>query len=186
MVEEWRDVVGFEDYFQVSDRGNVFSKRTNRPLRTTRSKKGYWSFSTRIGGRSGVCYCFRVHRLVAEAFLPPPSSDLVELCSLQGYGLVLVRHMDDNKNNNNVCNLAWGSTQDNTDDFVKTAAHVQKIARVSGSLSSRAKVTQEQVEYIRTRYRRHSRVDGTRAIAADIGLHHTSVARIIRRATFKL
>lgn len=108
MESLWKDVVGFEAYFKVSEYGEVFSKRTKRVLKQCVSKSGYRTISTRLGGRNGTCYCFKVHRLVADAFLEPPATALVEKCSTQGCGVVLVRHLDNNKLNCHYSNLLWG------------------------------------------------------------------------------
>lgn len=47
-----------------------------------------------------------VHRIVAEAFIPDPRH------------LPIVRHLDDNPDNNEVSNLAWGTYSDNMQDCV--------------------------------------------------------------------
>lgn len=52
-VEEWRDVVGYEEHFQVSNKGRIFSKRTNKILVLGINQKGYNVLSTRIGGSWG-------------------------------------------------------------------------------------------------------------------------------------
>ena len=67
-TEEWRDVIGYENYFRVSNLGRIFSKRTNKIIKLVVSKQGYYTFSTRFNGRKSKPHCFRVHRLVAEAF----------------------------------------------------------------------------------------------------------------------
>ena len=100
--EEYRDVVGFEDYFQISNLGNVFSKRSNRILKQTKSKTGYWTFATKIGGRNGTNHCFRVHRLVAGAFIPNPENK------------PFVNHIDGCKTNNILSNLEWVTASENT------------------------------------------------------------------------
>lgn len=48
-----------------------------------------------------------VHRMVAEMFIPNPDN------------LPVVRHLDGNPNNNNVLNLAWGTSKDNWEDSVR-------------------------------------------------------------------
>ena len=51
--EAWKDVVGFEDYFMISSLGSVYSKRTNKKLKPHKSKSGYVTISSKIGGRTG-------------------------------------------------------------------------------------------------------------------------------------
>jgi len=110
----WKDVVGFEDYFKVSDCGQVYSKRTSKILKQNKRKNGYLTIATRIGGRDGQLYCFKVHRLVAEAFLPEPDEYLTEWAKYSHYGVVLVNHKDGDKANNHSNNLEWVTAKGNS------------------------------------------------------------------------
>lgn len=114
MQTEWRDVVGLEDYFKVSKCGLIFSKRTHKILKPTKCKNGYLYLCTKIGGRAGRALSLRINRIVAEAWLENPSIELIEQCKNVSHGKVVVRHLDDNKENNHYLNLAWGTHQDNT------------------------------------------------------------------------
>lgn len=113
MNETWKDVVGYESLFSVSNLGNVKSKRTNKLLKQHINKKGYCTVATKIGGRLGKAVCFKVHRLVAEAFLPPPHFDVVVDSDRTFYKKVIVNHKDGNKQNNSSLNLEWSTYQDN-------------------------------------------------------------------------
>lgn len=101
MSEVWKDVVGFEEYFMVSNTGKVWSKRTNKELKQCKIKSGYMTIATRIGGRSGKVYCLRVHRLVAEAFLPNIDS---KPC---------VNHKNCDRSDNRLVNLEWVTPKEN-------------------------------------------------------------------------
>lgn len=108
MVEEvWKDVVGFEDYFKISSFGNLFSKRTNKCLKKHKHPHGYLHVATKIGGRKGKNVCFKLHRLVADAFLDG---------KLEGY---VVNHLNGIKYDNRVENLEWCSHKENYDHAVK-------------------------------------------------------------------
>ena len=109
MEEIWKDVVGYEDYFRVSESGKIFSKRTKKELNLTIGKTGYKQFSTRFGGRKGKAKLFKVHILVCEAFNGPrPNAE-------QKYAL----HWDDDKLNNHYTNLRWGSLSENSHDAIR-------------------------------------------------------------------
>jgi hypothetical protein len=56
----------------------------------------------------------RVHRLVAQAFLPNPDN------------LPIVMHLDDNPSNNHVSNLRWGTHLDNMQDKMRKGRHRTK------------------------------------------------------------
>ena len=93
--EEWKLIEGTEDYY-VSNRGR-FKRRTHlgENLRSISiDPEGYCRVN--IGNRK-----YRLHRLVAEAFLPNPDN------------LPVVDHLDTNKQNNDVSNLEWVTQQEN-------------------------------------------------------------------------
>lgn len=76
----------------VNKRGDVFSSHSGRCLKPYIDKDGYCIVSIK---ENGVRKQKRVHRLVAEAFIPNPLN------------LEQVNHKDGDKTNNNVDNLEW-------------------------------------------------------------------------------
>lgn len=96
-MELWKDVVGAEEFYQVSSYGRVRNKITKDILKP--SKSGEYRH---IGLRYGFNKDVLIHRLVAEAFIPNP------------LGLRCVNHIDENKENNRADNLEWCSYQYNT------------------------------------------------------------------------
>lgn len=102
--EEWRPVVGFEGRYEVSSEGRVRSlnyrmrKGAVRILRPARNKDGYLNVHlyAQDGGKT-----YKVHRLVAQAFIPNPDS------------LPEVNHKNEEKSDNRVENLEWCSRDDN-------------------------------------------------------------------------
>lgn len=113
MQESWRDVKGYEEIFSISNTGKLYSKISCKILKQHIRKNGYCTVSSKIGGRKGKQVCFKIHRLVAEAFLEPPSQSLLDEASKTFYGIVLVNHKDGNKQNNCVENLEWCSHSQN-------------------------------------------------------------------------
>ncbi len=107
MKEEWRDVVGYEGYYQVSNLGNV-KRKTSIVKSALLHLNGYKTVKEHIMKPSvmnkylsvrlckyGVSKTKKVHRLVAEAFIPNPQN------------LEQVNHKDENKLNNRADNLEW-------------------------------------------------------------------------------
>ena len=121
----------------------MYSKRTNRILKTHLAKSGYSLLATRVLGKA---ITFRVHVLVAEAFLPEPSQDLKTWAEDTKYGKVLVNHIDSNKSNNTVENLEWSNSSLNMKHYSKTERGVEHHNYMN---RPRAKLTDAQVKYIR-------------------------------------
>lgn len=101
--EVWKDVVGYEGAYIVSNHGRVKSiprrnRRTELVLSQYISSSGYAMTGLSL---DGVFKNRPVHRLVAEAFIPNPL-DLPE-----------VNHIDGDKTNNALDNLEWCSTSQN-------------------------------------------------------------------------
>lgn len=179
-IEIWKDVVGFEDYFQVSNCGNVFSKRTSRILSQNISKNGYWQVSTRVGGRKGKAHCFKVHRLVAEAFLEKPEH-LKEEADKWFYGKIPVNHIDGNKLNNQLNNLEWCTYKENSRHAVDEGLFVPFY----GCDSSNSKFTEDQIKYIREVYKPNDKEFGAKALSERYKVHRSVISRIVNRKRYK-
>ena len=78
--------------YEVNEDGSVFSRYTNKTLKTNVSRTGY--HTVELFNKEGSKRLL-VHRIVAEAFLPNP------------FGLPQVNHKDEDKGNNAVSNLEW-------------------------------------------------------------------------------
>lgn len=97
MEEIWKDIPEYEGLYQVSDLGRVRSLNYNQTgeiklLKQSTNKKGYKQISLYKNGKEKK---YRVHRLVAIAFLPNPNN------------YKEVNHKDECKSNNNMNNLEW-------------------------------------------------------------------------------
>ena len=116
MQEEWRPVAGWEDLYEVSSLGRVrsldregFTRGDSKRLYKGRVLKPYpmvrsGYLSVRLSQAGHPKKLKKVHRLVAEAFIPNPE------------GHPLVRHLNDQKEDNRRENLAWGTAKDNNQD----------------------------------------------------------------------
>lgn len=99
MQEDWKDIIGYEGLYQVSNFGRVRS--LDRISTSGQHLKGkilklvgnpYMRIDL-CAGNNKVSYI--VHRLVAEAFIPNPNN------------LPCINHIDEDKTNNRVDNLEW-------------------------------------------------------------------------------
>lgn len=93
MNEEWKDVVGFEGYYLVSNTGKVFSTRSEKLLKQKKCN-GYRRVNLSVNGK---VESWTVHRLVAVAFIPNPENKPT------------VNHINEIKDDNRVENLEWAT-----------------------------------------------------------------------------
>ena len=95
--ERWVDVPEFPDY-EVSDHGNVFSKRSNQPMELSWNGRGTVKVNF---SREGKLHTRSVRVLVAQAFVPVESADDSRRDDLE------VINIDGDQRNNHYTNLAW-------------------------------------------------------------------------------
>lgn len=100
-MELWKPIVGYEDFYEVSNLGRVRSLHgSGLILKQQSTRTGYkvlWLYNGKPhgNGRSGKTH--QVHRLVAEAFLPNPDA------------LPEINHINEDKADNRADNLEWCS-----------------------------------------------------------------------------
>ena len=164
----WKNVIGYEDAFEISNKGELRNKKTNRILKQHTHTSGYQQTAVKLGGRKGINVCFKIHRLVAEAFIPNPSN------------LPEVNHLDGDKENNSVTNLEWSSHADNMKHAVNTGLIVAKPA-----LNLR-KLSNKEVNQIRLRAKAGCRVNGFRALALEYLVSKSVIADIVNLKTYML
>lgn len=92
MREIFKDVVGYEGLYQVSNLGRVRSSYSGKILRSATKKRGYQYVNLY---KDKISKMHQVHRLVAMTFIPNPNN------------LPIVNHKDEDPTNNNVENLEW-------------------------------------------------------------------------------
>lgn len=171
----WKPVLGYENYFLVSNEGNVKSLRTGIILKPSKVKRGYLTISSRIGGRGGKAICFRIHRMVAEAFLPPPQQYQIDWANEFNNGIVQVNHKDGNKENNHYLNLEWSTGKENS----QHSWDMGLSKKLSGFDSPYSGLTLDQVEYIRDNCIRGCKINGVRALAKRFGITHPTVSKVL-------
>lgn len=105
MNEEWRDISGFSEY-QVSNKGQVRTFRNGREKIMPASDDGNGYLKTMLYGDDGKRHCKKVHRLVAETFIPMPDNN-------DDLTVDHIKSGREGKLDNSVENLRWISRSDN-------------------------------------------------------------------------
>lgn len=105
LKEVWKPIPNFPGY-EVSSFGRVMSYRRKTPviMKQTLNQENYCQVLLIQNNKPKLC---RVHRLVAITFIPNPKN----------YPIVL--HKDNNRTNNYIKNLKWGTQSDNISQCVR-------------------------------------------------------------------
>ena len=97
MEEIWKDIDGYEGRYIISNYGNIKSKKTNKNVYFSNSKK----YKRVLLSKDGKAKGYSVHRLVAQNFIPNPNN------------YPCVNHLDCDGRNNRVDNLEWCTYKEN-------------------------------------------------------------------------
>lgn len=169
MIENWRDIPGYEGRYQVSDQGRVRSldrwvngpggerRRRGKTLRNLTDRYGYHVVPLQGGIRR------KVHRLVLLAFVGPcpPGHETA--------------HHDGNARNNSLGNLRYATSRENADDRIRHGTNVR------GERQHKAKLTAENVRAIRASRGVVRQCD----LASAFGVSQHNISAIQRRTTWK-
>ncbi len=101
--EVWKDVIGYEGHYRVSDSGKVASIKVGYRLLSLRSTTTYGYIKVSLH-KDGVRKTANVHQLVADAFLGPRPEGTE------------TRHGEGGRQDNSVPNLSYGTPSENQFD----------------------------------------------------------------------
>ena len=166
--EVWKDVVGFEECFMISSLGSVYSKRTNKNLKPHKSKSGYLTLSSKIGGRTGQSICLKLHRIIAEAFIENPESK------------PFINHKNGIKHCNAIGNLEWCTASENVQH-----AHDTGLSKTPIGIDHHScKLTESDVLEIRASYIARHKEFGARVLAKKFNVSHERISMIVNNKSW--
>lgn len=123
MEEKWKEVIGYNGRYLISNKGNLYSNFSKRNL-VGNSTRGYKYYVLTKNNKSE---CLKAHRLVAIAFIPNTKN---KPC---------VNHIDGNPSNNNVNNLEWVTHSENTKHAFKIGLQKPLVGKCNPMFNKRGK-----------------------------------------------
>ena len=180
MVEIYKWIEGYENLYKVSNYGNVKTynwKNAKREaiLKPATTKDGYLQVALQ---KDKKLRSFKVHRLVAQAFLMNPENK------------PQVNHIDCNKANNKVSNLEWCTPKENTAHSIKMGTFSFQSSEKSinrfikrGELNGGALLTDDKIREIRSKFvpRKYTR----KMLASEYGVKEATIKDVITRKSWK-
>lgn len=164
--EVWRDVIGYEGLYQVSDSGHVMSLRTGRILKEGVDKE---TNIRNIGlyNAQGVRKSYTIHQLVMRTFVGECPPDME------------INHDDGDRSNNTLSNLEYCTHQYNIRHAIRTGLYKSP----TGENAHASKLTQKKVDEIRASYipKRGMKT----ALAKQYGVTAAAIHKIVTRKTWK-
>ena len=174
-TEQWKDVVGYEGLYQISDLGRTKSKERKtinsaigfqtvreKIKKTIKNKHGYIKVSL---SKLGKNIYFSAHRLVALAFIPNPENKPT------------VNHIKGITWDNRTSELEWNTISENRTHAYQTGLQIGAIGEKAGA----CKLTEKQVLEIRA-------IGKTKTLKEIGGKYKVSphaISKILNRKTWK-
>ena len=173
MAEIWRGVIyqgkNYSDRVEVSNTGKLRNAKTKKEYKMQIGKAGYYQTVISLGSRAKK-KMFKLHRAVAETFIPNPKA------------LKVINHRDLNKLNNNISNLEWCTQKDN---MIHASQNNALKSKHAGTEAVFSKLSEEDVIYIRGNYIPNDNLFGCRALARKYNVSHSVIYNVLKRNTYK-
>lgn len=147
----------------ISDEGFVKNISTNHIVNPWLNDNGYYYVTLNL---DGVRKNYRIHRLVAQLFIPNPNN------------LPQVNHKDGNKKNNRADNLEWCNNSYNQN-------HAIALGLIpTGTRHKASKLSRNDVDYIRTHYVKGDREYGCSALGRRFNVSKKVIYNVVNNIRY--
>lgn len=188
MDEIWKPIDKLSGEYEVSNLGRIRSThkvivkengqrytRVSKILKPATDARGYLRVACSFNGQ---LITFKVHRLVAEAFIPNPE------------GKATVNHKKGLKSDNRATELEWATQEEQTDHAIREGLikmeyseeerrkSVNKVIK-AGSLNGFSKLNEQKVEEIRSKYR--PTIYTRKMLAEEYGVSEACIKDIVNK-----
>lgn len=163
--EEWKSIKGYEGMYEISNFGRI-KILTPRYKDKTIMKTTLDGFGYRHCTLSNPRKTVKIHRLVAETFIPNPLNK------------PQVNHIDGNKLNNRTDNLEWATAHENN-------LHANKTGLSGGVRHNKSKFTKDQVLFIRNVYKAYDPYLGAKPLSKVFGVNEVTIKKIAYGDSYK-
>lgn len=165
-VEIWKDVVGYEGYYEVSSLGRVRNTRSGEiKSQNVQTSGKYLQVSLWKLNREKRCL---VHRLVAKAFIPNLSNK------------PQINHLDKNDQNNVVTNLEWVTCSENHKHAFANGREGSK-SRLGEKISQTSPYRYVYWDVLRNAWKASMKIDGK---TCNVGRYSTDLEAAIAADKF--
>lgn len=147
--------------FEVSNNGQLRNVNTETVYKQHLNRQGYYQVCVSLGSAKNK-KIFKLHRAVAESFIENPDNK------------DFINHIDGNKLNNSLDNLEWCTPAENS----QHASRLGLSKPLRGVDSPLAKLTEEDVLYIREHYIPRDREYGARALGRKFNIDKNTIVNI--------
>ena len=147
--------------YEVSEEGNVY--RDGKQLKPYLCKNGYYKV---VGSNNGKRVHIWIHKAVGELYVPNYQ---------EGYEIL---HLNGEKTDNNFTNLMWTTRK-------HICLYISKVLKRNiGEAKGAAKLTDENIRFIRKNYIPRDTDYGVRGLARQFDVTPTAVSKVVRNKTW--
>lgn len=145
--------------FKIDENGNVLNCKTKTIYKKSIRKANGYLYAYLPLGKRGNTKCIRIHKAVAETFIPNPNN------------LSCINHIDENKQNCNINNLEWVTHKENVNKHLDI--HINEHP-------NKRKLSFKEIKFIYDNVDKYSQ----RKLAKLLNISKTTIQRVLANKTY--